>query len=81
MDADEKVLMRVPPAPRDANLLSPLERALLKGLAEGLSMDAVARRCGLSTRTLRRHMRLMCDRLDVRTPIQAVAWAARRGLV
>jgi DNA-binding NarL/FixJ family response regulator len=61
--------------------LSPLEAALLQGLADGLSMNAVARRCGLSPRTLRRHMRSLCDRIDVRSPIQAVAWAARRGLV
>jgi DNA-binding NarL/FixJ family response regulator len=61
--------------------LSPLEAALLKGLADGLSMNAVARHCGLSTRTLRRHMRTLCDRIEVRSPIQAVAWAARRGLV
>lgn len=65
----------------DDELLSPLERSLLAGLADGLSMDAVARRCGLSTRTLRRHMRLICDRLEARSPTQAVAWAARRGLV
>ena len=64
-----------------AAMLSPLERAMLQALAEGLSMGAVARRYGLSTRTLGRHMRMICDRLEARSPTQAVAWAARRGLV
>ena len=74
------------PAPEpDARLrsscLSALELSLLAGLADGLSMDAVARRSGLSTRTVRRHLRALCDRIDARSSTQAVAWAARRGLV
>lgn len=73
------------PATTDAapetSLLTALETSLLRGLADGMSMDAVARRAGMSTRTVRRHMRALCDRLDARTPTQAVAWAARRGLV
>jgi DNA-binding CsgD family transcriptional regulator len=68
------------PDPADARL-SPLELSLLAGLADGLSMDAVARRTGLSTRTVRRHLRAVCDRIDARSSTQAVAWAARRGLV
>jgi len=61
--------------------LTALETQLLSGLADGLSMEALARRCGLSDRTLRRHMRSLCDRLELRSPTQAVAWAVRRGLI
>ena len=67
--------------PSAGNVLSPLELTLLAGLADGLSMETVARRNGLSTRTVRRHLRALCDRIDARSPTQAVAWAARRGLV
>jgi DNA-binding CsgD family transcriptional regulator len=75
----------VTPVPTGASapepVLSPLETMMLAALAEGLSLEAVARRAGMSARTLRRHMRALCDRLGARSPTQAVAWAARRGLV
>jgi DNA-binding NarL/FixJ family response regulator len=57
------------------------EVALLALFAEGLPLDVIARRLELSDRTVRRRMRSICDRLDLATPIQAVVWAARRGLV
>jgi DNA-binding NarL/FixJ family response regulator len=54
---------------------------LLGLLAEGLPLEAVGRRLDLSDRTIRRRARSVCDRIGVRAPIQAVAWAARRGLI
>lgn len=54
---------------------------LLRLLAQGLPLGAVARRMRTSERTVRRRARELCDRLGVRAPIQAVAWAARRGLL
>lgn len=54
---------------------------LLGLLAEGLPLEAVGRRLDLSDRTVRRRARSVCDRIGVRAPIQAVAWAARRGLI
>jgi len=61
--------------------LSHQDVELLKLLAGGLSLDSVARRMGTSDRTVRRRVKAICDRLGVGTSIQAVAWAARRGLV
>ncbi|MEV7098754.1 LuxR C-terminal-related transcriptional regulator [Amycolatopsis sp. NPDC051045] len=57
------------------------ELALLALFAEGLPLDIIAQRLELSDRTVRRRMRSICDRLGLATPIQAVVWAARRGLV
>ena len=54
---------------------------LLSLLAGGLPLDAVARRVNASERTVRRRVRAICDRLGFSSTIQAVAWAARQGLV
>ena len=64
-----------------ATELSHQDVELLRLLAGGLPLDAVARRMGKSERTVRRRVRGICDQLGLRTSIQAVAWAARRGLV
>jgi DNA-binding NarL/FixJ family response regulator len=72
------------PGPATQGLATQLSRQdveLLKLLAGGLSLDSVARRMGTSDRTVRRRVKAICDRLGVGTSIQAVAWAARRGLV
>ncbi|WP_200215086.1 LuxR C-terminal-related transcriptional regulator [Micromonospora coerulea] len=61
--------------------LSEDDVALLALLARGLSLDAVARRLEMSERTVRRRTRMICDRLGVTTPIEAVVWAARRHLI
>jgi DNA-binding NarL/FixJ family response regulator len=54
---------------------------LLALLAQGLPLDAVARRLDMSERTLRRRIRGICDRLRVPAAISAVVWAAKRGLL
>jgi DNA-binding NarL/FixJ family response regulator len=72
------------PSPASSGLATELSQQdveLLKLLAGGLPLDAVARRMGKSERTVRRRVRGICDQLGLGTSIQAVAWAARRGLV
>jgi len=54
---------------------------LLRLLARGLPLDAVARRLNTSERTVRRRVRGICERLGVTASIEAVVWAARQGLV
>jgi DNA-binding NarL/FixJ family response regulator len=54
---------------------------LLRLLAEGLPMEAVGRRLDLSERTVRRRVRSICDRLGCTAPVQAIVWAAQRGLI
>jgi DNA-binding NarL/FixJ family response regulator len=61
--------------------LSDQDVTLLGLLAQGLPLDVVARRLRTSERTVRRRTRDICDRLGVSAPIEAVVWAARRGIL
>jgi DNA-binding NarL/FixJ family response regulator len=61
--------------------LSDDDVALLRLLAEGMPIEAVARRLRTSERTVRRRTRQICDRLQVSVPIQAVVWAAHHGVL
>ena len=67
-----------------ASLAAELSREdveLLRLLARGLPLEAVARRLHTSERTVRRRIKGICGRLGVSASIEAVVWAARRGLV
>jgi DNA-binding NarL/FixJ family response regulator len=70
-----------PATPRWAAELSRQDVELLKLIAGGLPLDAVARRMNTSERTVRRRVKAICDRLGFTSSIEAVVWAARRGLV
>ena len=61
--------------------LSSQDVELLRLLAGGLPLYAVARRMNTSERTVRRRVKAIRDRLGFSSSIQAVVWAARRGLV
>lgn len=61
--------------------LSDDDLAVLRLLSRGLTTDAIARELGVSERTLRRRARLICDRIGVKTPIEAVVWAVRGRLI
>jgi DNA-binding NarL/FixJ family response regulator len=54
---------------------------LLALLADGLGLEVVARRLDISERTVRRRIRDICDRLKVATPVQAIVWAVRAGVI
>jgi DNA-binding NarL/FixJ family response regulator len=61
--------------------LTPREREVLALLAEGLSTRQIARRLGLSDRTVESHIGNVYQKLDVRTRVQALYRAAGLGLV
>lgn len=61
--------------------LTPREREVLQLLAEGLPNRAIARRLGVSDHTVKFHMHAIFSKLDVHTRTEAVARAARLGLV
>jgi DNA-binding CsgD family transcriptional regulator len=55
------------------------ETAILTMLVAGVSDDAIARRLGISRRTVVRHTAVLFERLGARTRFQAGAQAVRRG--
>lgn len=57
------------------------EVRLLSVVATGAPMTAVAQLLGVSDRTVRRRIRLLCEELGVSTPIEAVVWAVRQRLI
>ena len=61
--------------------LTPREIDVLGLLAEGLQHEEIGRRLGISSETVRTHLRKACDRLGATTRTQAVATALRQGLI
>ena len=68
------------PAPA-ADRPTPAQRKVLGLMAEGLHDDAIARRAGISTTTVRRHIAAIMERLNVTSRFAAGAAAQRRGWV
>jgi DNA-binding NarL/FixJ family response regulator len=61
--------------------LTQRELDVLGLLAEGLQHEEIGRRLGISSETVRTHLRKACDRLGAATRTQAVATALRLGLI
>ena len=61
--------------------LTPRELDVLRLLAEGLQHEEIGRRLGISSETVRTHLRKASDRLGATTRTQAVATALRLGLI
>ena len=65
---------------RDLDVLTARESEVLRALAEGLTGKAVARKLGISLKTVEVHKASIFARLGVRTQVQAVALAVRAGI-
>jgi len=61
--------------------LTPRERDVLVLMAEGASNKAIARRLGISVHTAKFHVGSLLDKLDATGRTDAVAHAARRGVI
>jgi DNA-binding NarL/FixJ family response regulator len=70
------------PPPRDeAPVLTPREREVLAAMADGASNKVIARRLGISFHTAKFHVASILTKLDADTRTEALARAARMGLV
>ncbi|MFJ3173896.1 LuxR C-terminal-related transcriptional regulator [Streptomyces roseus] len=58
-----------------------VEAAVLRHLARGRSDDFIARKLGISTRTMRRYLAGLCEKLGVETRFQLGVAAERLGLL
>lgn len=58
-----------------------LDVEILRLLSQGLTTHAIARRTGISERTVRRRLRAVADELGVDSSIQVVVHAVRTGLI
>ncbi len=65
----------------DDIVLTPRELEVLSLLAEGMSNKAIARRLGISVHTAKFHVGALIDKLDAVGRTDAVAHAARRGVI
>jgi DNA-binding NarL/FixJ family response regulator len=54
---------------------------ILSLLAQGLTVEAIARRLNVSERTVRRRVRAVTVELGVDSTIEAVVWAVRQRLI
>jgi DNA-binding CsgD family transcriptional regulator len=76
------VSARAPAAPAGPDgALTPREREVLGHLAEGVSNKTIARRLGISTHTVKFHVASLIDKLDATGRTDAVAHAARLGVI
>jgi DNA-binding CsgD family transcriptional regulator len=67
--------------PADDIELTPRERDVLVLMAEGASNKAIARQLGISVHTAKFHVGSLLDKLDATGRTDAVAHAARRGVI
>jgi DNA-binding CsgD family transcriptional regulator len=65
----------------DTEVWRDIEVAILVELGCGRSDEAISRRLGISTRTLRRYLAELCERFEVHTRFQLGVAAARAGLL
>src|SRR5262245_12798802 len=62
-------------------VLNNREREILELLSEGLGNKQIAARLGISTNTVKTHLELLFEKLDVSTRAEAVASGVKRGLL
>lgn len=79
--ADAVVTSPDPERPDSDPPLTPREQEVLALLAEGASNKIIARRLGISVHTAKFHVGQLLDKLDATGRTDAVAHAARRGVL
>lgn len=54
---------------------------ILAQLSKGVKFSVIAKEFGVTDRTVRRHVMSMCKDIGVNTPVEAIVWAVRNGLI
>lgn len=78
---DETVVVDFGRVARPRGGVSDGEARALAALASGATLEVAARDLGVSARTVRRRVRDVGDRAGVATTVEAVVWAAKRGVI
>ena len=78
---DRATPLRPERSPAPGSRLTATQQAVLELMAQGLNDAAIARRAGLSTTTVRRHVAAILHRLDVTSRFAAGAAAQRNGWI
>jgi DNA-binding NarL/FixJ family response regulator len=68
-------------ADASANALTPRERDIVRGIARGESIKAIAGRLGLSPKTVNNQYSSLKDKLGIYDAVGLVRYAIRHGLV
>ena len=79
--ADVTMVASLSPSGESDTALTPRELEVLALVAEGASNKAIARRLGISVHTAKFHVGSLLDKLDATGRTDAVAAAARLGLI
>ena len=75
-----RLLLEAKDAPDPLEGISPREREVFALLLDGLPNKLIARRLGISEKTVKTHLTNIFRRIDVSDRVQAVLWAERQGL-
>lgn len=75
-----KALLTIGSQRRAADELTPREREVLRALSTGLANKQIARRLGISEKTVKTHLTSVFNRIGVTDRTQAALWAQRHGL-
>jgi DNA-binding NarL/FixJ family response regulator len=78
--ARELLAARAPAAPASREMLSEREREVLLMVVEGLANKQIARRLGISEKTVKAHLTSVFRQIGVTDRTQAALWAERNGL-
>jgi DNA-binding NarL/FixJ family response regulator len=75
-----RILLQARDAPDPLAGISPREREVLALLLDGLPNKLIARRLGISEKTVKAHLTSIFRELGVADRVQAILWAERQGL-
>ncbi len=81
LDANQAASSAREPSTLEPQALTPRELEVLAAMADGASNKVIARRLGISFHTVKFHVASILEKLDAESRTEAVAAAARGGLV